>query len=83
MNDKFTKFIVEICGNILNNNIIFDGKKEKEVEKLKKVIRKIIYHHKSLKDRKKVIQKGGFVPQLIGLVGPAILSFLLQKATEK
>lgn len=81
--DNLTKdlvdLVIEICGNTLCKNIEFSERDKPIVKKYKKQMHSVLFKQKTLSQRKRVIQRGGFLPQILALMGPPIISYLLSK----
>lgn len=79
MNQDFLKLIVEICTNISNGNLSLDQKSSDALKSYKKRIHEVANRHTPLASRKKLVQRGGFLPLILSTIGGALLSHLLSK----
>ncbi len=69
--------ISECCYNVLRGNVPIKQRSLKALQRYKKIIRKVGNKKISLKVKKKaIIQNGGFIGPLLGLVAPIIGSLL-------
>ena len=86
---KTIKAIVDVVYNILLGNVSISDDQKEKLKKHKLTIRKLVTK-KKFKERKEIIQRGGFVPILAalaeplatlaaGILGPIIGSKLTQK----
>ena len=71
LNDKeFLYTICECCKNILLGNVPLNSKQKQLLSKRKKQIRKVANKSSSLKQKKAIIQRGGFLSAILGpLIG--------------
>lgn len=76
-NDQINS-IREIILNILNGNLKIDNESFKKLEKKKKLLRELVKKSGGLKNRKRIIQKGGFLSFII----PAIITGLASVASS-
>lgn len=81
-NDQI-KFISELCLNLLNKNISLSDEIKKKLSPLKCKIRKMACKFRSLKQKKAILQKGGFLPALLGFLGRSALTALLSSLAHK
>lgn len=79
MTKDLVDLVIEICGNILTKNVDFSESDKIIANKYKKQMHNIIFKQKTLNQRKRVIQRGGFLPQILALMGPPLISYLLSK----
>lgn len=74
---ELVKTICEIALNTLNGNNPVGNKMKKKLARYKRDIRCVACSKRSLKSKRKIlVQKGGFLPLLIGTVLSGILSTL-------
>lgn len=73
------KFMCELCINLMNGNLPIDEATKRKLLSHKHKIRKLVDRKCVLKTKKRVIQRGGFVPALLAALAPAALSFLAEK----
>lgn len=79
-NSEVIKTICEIAINILNGNHKVSKHTFKHLNKNKKILRCLACPKKSINiKRKLIIQKGGFLPMLIGSVLSGVVGDLLSK----
>ena len=75
--------ISECCCNVLSGNVSLSPKQKNRLSKYKTVLREVAKKKTSLKKKKSLIQKGGFLAALLGpLLGaviPAVTSFFIKK----
>lgn len=74
----FLKFIIEICANILDGNLVLDKKCNTCLKPYIKIMRAMVEPHKTLNQKKGIIQSGGALPILLKVVGTALIQHLLQ-----
>lgn len=79
MSQDFTKLIVEICQNILNGNLQLDNRSSQILKGYKSKMHSVTNAQKSIDQRKKIIQRGGFVQVLLSAIGSAVISHLLSQ----
>lgn len=77
MSLDFVKLIIEICVNVLNGNIPLDRKLKKFLEDYKSKLQVISSGQKTISEKKRIIQRGGFLPLLLSTAGSAIIQQLL------
>lgn len=72
--DKFVQCICEICLNLLKGNVPVNKPQKKKLHSHKNIIRKLAHNVKNIKNKKKLLQKGGgvFLPLLFTIIGPII-----------
>lgn len=81
--DDFIKTLAEISLNTLNGNIGLDNKTKKKLRPYKRVIRKLACSKRCNKSKRKlIIQKGGFLPMLIGTILSSVIGALFNKKNE-
>ena len=69
--------ISDICHNILSNKVNLSSNEKIKLKKYKKEIRKVSGKKASLKTKKILIQKGGFLGTILApLIGSVILSLM-------
>lgn len=73
------KFICEICSNILSKNLKIDESTLKKLSKYKDSFRALSSCGCSLKKKKKIIQRGKFLPALLASLAGSAVSTLLEK----
>lgn len=77
---ELIKTLCEICMNTLNGNAKISGNCKKQLKIYKNPIRKLISPRLGLKTKKKIlIQKGGFLPALLGAVLSGIIGNLVER----
>lgn len=77
---EIIKTICEISHNTLKGNSKLSPKGKKILEKYKNKLRSLISPKKSLKSKKKlIIQSGGFLPALLGVVLSGVIGHFLNK----
>lgn len=75
---SFVKCIEEICYNTVNGNVKLNAGELKKLKRYKKAIRFVAQPKVSISRKKKaLIQHGGFLPTLIGIVLSAVLTHYL------
>ena len=62
---KLIKLICEVCLNTLNGNIPLSQQQKNRLKRHKNVLRKLAKSRLSTDKRKKMMQKGGFLPLLV------------------
>lgn len=78
-NPELIKTICEICLNILNGNIKISKKCKDSLKKYKKNLRKLATSKGNLASKKKIIiQKGGFLPIILGSLLSSAFAKLLE-----
>jgi hypothetical protein len=78
------KLVVELCLNISNGNLRLDDQMVKKLQKYKNQILSLTNNHLSLRKRKHILQSGGaFLPVLLKVVGPMVVSEILEKLMKK
>lgn len=72
--EKFVKCICEVCLNLLKGNVPVNKHQKKKLRRHKNIIRKLSRNVKNIKNKKKLLQKGGgvFLPLLFSIIGPII-----------
>lgn len=79
-NPEIIKTICEISHNTLKGNSKLSSKGKKILEKYKNKLRILNSSKKSLKSKKKlIIQSGGFLPALLGVVLSGVIGHFLNK----
>lgn len=73
------KTLSEIAVNTLNGNIKLDGKNLTKLKRYKRQFRSMACPKRSLKSKRNIVQRGGFLSVLIGTVLSGIISHLLSK----
>lgn len=73
-----TKFICEVCMNLLNGNIPTTDCEKKKLTNYKRKIRTLASRN-SLREKKTIIQRGGFIPALLAAVGGTALNYILNE----
>lgn len=77
---ELIKTLCEICMNILNGNCKISSKCKDSLKSYKSPLRKLISPRCSLKTKKKIlIQKGGFLPSLLGAVLSGVIGNLIER----
>lgn len=71
-NKDFVNCVCECVKNILKGNVPLSDRQTKELKRRKLTLRKIIRKKLSLQNKRKIIQKGGF----LGAILPPIISVL-------
>lgn len=73
------KTICEISLNILNGNCKLNKKTKNQLKRYKRELRSLICYKKSINNKRKIIvQKGGFLPTLIGAVLSGLIGNLIK-----
>lgn len=81
--DDFIKTLAEISLNTLNGNNPIDNKTKNKLRCYKRVIRKLACSKRCNKSKRKlIIQKGGFLPMLIGTILSGVIGALFNKHNE-
>ena len=70
--DSFVRCISNCCHNILNGNVPLNANQLKKLKAVKGSIRKIAAKKTSIKTKKTLIQRGGFLGALLPAIIPAI-----------
>jgi len=78
----FVKLIIEICANILNGNLPLDKKLQDFLRTYKSKLHIITSRQKTISEKKRIIQRGGFIPVLLTAAGSAIIQQLLTKLLQ-
>ena len=73
----------KIVVNILAERIPFSREKIKRISKFKKELSILIRKRGSIKNRKKVLQTGGFLPLILGAILPILSSVIVDAITHK
>lgn len=77
---EIIKTICEISHNTLKGNTKLSAKGKNILEKYKNKLRALISPKKSLKSKKKlIVQSGGFLPALLGVVLSGVIGHFLNK----
>lgn len=77
---ELIKTISEIALNILAGNNKISNKSRKKLSRYKRQMRRLACSKQSLRSKRKIlVQKGGFLPMLIGSILSGIIGALLQK----
>lgn len=63
---KFVNCLCECCLNILNGNVHLSASQKRKLNSKKTTLRKICSKRTSLKNKQKLIQKGGFLGAILG-----------------
>jgi hypothetical protein len=75
--DEFIKTLLEVVLNVLAGNVHCQGNQLKRVKRYKSHLREVSHCRHNIKQaRKKLIQRGGFLPlilPLLGIIGKGIL----------
>lgn len=82
MSLDFVKLIIEICANILNGNIPLDRKLKKFLEDYKSKLQILISGQKTISEKKRIVQRGGFLPLILSTAGSVIIQQLLSHLLE-
>lgn len=77
------KFISEICINLLNQNVPLSDELKKKLLPHKCKIRNLACKQKSLKTKKVILQKGGFIPLLLTVLAETAISSILGALANK
>lgn len=79
-NPDLIKTLCEICLNVLNGNAQITSKCKNKLKCYKNSLRKLISPRIGLKAKKKVlIQKGGFLPTLLGAILSGVIGNLIER----
>lgn len=79
-NPELIKTLCEICINTLNGNAKISPNCKKSLKSYKNPLRKLISPRVGLKTKKKIlIQKGGFLPALLGAVLSGVIGNLIER----
>jgi flagellar motor component MotA len=70
--DSLIKSICECCSNVVKGNITKDPKRLRKLVKYKKQIRAMADQKIPLSKKRHIIQQGGFLGPLFGLIAPLI-----------
>lgn len=82
-NPELIKTLCEICMNTLNGNVKISPKCKSLLKNYKNSLRKLSSPRIGLKSKKKIlIQKGGFLPVLLGTILSGIIGSLIEKKLE-
>lgn len=79
---QLIKTLCDCCLNILNGNVKLSTKVRKQLSRHKKKLRKLINPKVTLKQKKRVIQEGGFLGALLSSVLPVVTGLLSSFATK-
>ena len=83
---KLINAICECSKNILSGNVTLNDEEFKRLKKYQKHLRLLATRKTPLKQKKEIVQKGGFLPALIapliGLLGSVISSVIARKAKK-
>ncbi len=63
---EFVDSVCECCLNVLKGNVPLNSQEKSKLRKHKNELRKLIKKRVSLKKKKEIIQKGGFLGALLG-----------------
>ncbi len=78
-NKELVQTICEVCLNVLHGNIKVSKQNKKFLQKHKKTIRELASSkHSIAKKRKTLIQKGGFLPVLLGSVLSGVVAKIIE-----
>jgi hypothetical protein len=75
----FCKVIIEIVGNLLKGNLRLSNETKQLLEKYKSRMRQLICVNRSLDDKKTIIQSGGFLAEILKIIGPTLFKELLSR----
>jgi hypothetical protein len=75
----FCKVIIEIVSNLLKGNLRLSKETKQLLEKYKSQLRQLICVNRSLDDKKTIIQSGGFLKELLKIIGPTLFRELLSR----
>lgn len=78
----FVKAVSEICFNILHNCLALNNEQISCLRKYKKKIRNLTDRSLSLTEKRKIVQRGGFLSFLLSTLGGVLLQQLIEKATK-
>lgn len=70
--------LCECAFNILKGNVSFTQDQLKQVKRYKQHLRNLVDKKLSLKDKKALLQKGGFLPALLAPLAASVIAPLLQ-----
>lgn len=80
---ELIKTICEICMNILNGNIKIPVKCKDVLKKYKRTLRQISLTKANLNSKRKLlIQRGGFLPIVLGTILSGIVGQIIEKAVK-
>src|SRR5207244_7239582 len=65
-NNEFVQCIVECCRNIIKGNLKLTPLQKANLVKRKRILKKIVLKKTSLKNKRKIIQTGGFLGAILG-----------------
>lgn len=78
-NKDLVQAICEVCLNVLHGNIKLSKKNKQFLHKHKKTIRELATSkHSIAKKRKTLVQRGGFLPVLLGSVLSGVVAKLIE-----
>jgi len=78
--DEIIKTLAEVSANTLYGNIAVSEKDKKILKRYKKCLRDLADRKKCVKSKRKIlVQKGGFLPVLLGTLLSSVVGQLLSK----
>lgn len=79
-NPELLKTLCEICMNVLNGNAKISNSCKNNLKNYKSPLRKLTSPRVGLKSKKKIlIQKGGFLPVLLGAILSGVIGNLIER----
>lgn len=76
---ELIKCLCEICVNMLNGNVKISKSNKKNLNGYKNHLRKLISNRLNIKAKKKLlVQKGGFLPVLLGALLSGVIGNLIE-----
>ena len=80
---ELIKTLCEICTNTLQGNIEIPQKSKNHLKKYKRTLRQLSLTKANLPPKRKLlIQKGGFLPVLLGTILSGVLGQIIEKAVK-
>jgi hypothetical protein len=76
--DKFIRCICECVFNTLKGNVILKRREKDQLSKYKSTLRRIARKRENWKDKRQLlVQRGGFLPYIIGPILSALLTRII------
>src|SRR5678816_4896369 len=78
--EKFIQCIAEVCLNLIKGNVPLKRAQKVKLRRHRNIIKKLAANVRKLKNKKKLLQKGGgvFLPLLFSVIAPLITKWLAQ-----
>lgn|SRR5678815_1161302 len=76
--EKFIQCVCEVCLNLIKGNVPLNRPQKVKLRRYRNIIKKLSLNIKNLKNKKKLLQRGGgvFLPLLFSVIAPLITKWL-------